>query len=100
VRNNLSNKIKKIFLRIKEILAQETVETTEMFSIYSHYLQGKSSKEDMKKANKQLRDLLKGMGIGTFAMLPFAIITLPLLVKISKMLGIDILPKWFKDLPK
>jgi hypothetical protein len=94
---NISNKIKNILLQIKEILEQETVETTEMFSVYARYLQGIASKKEMQKANEQLRDLLKGLGVGALAMLPFAVITLPLLIKVSKAFGVDILPKWFKE---
>lgn len=82
-------------VRIKHGLAQERRETREMLVIYTRYTQGKASKEEMKIANKQFGDLLKGLGIGVFAVLPFAPITIPLVVKFGRMFGIEVMPSAF-----
>ena len=51
----------------------------------------------MDKANDQFTDLIKNVGlIGVFA-LPGGLVAIPLLVKLGKKFGIDILPKSYKD---
>ena len=60
--------------------------------------QGQASPEDIKLANKQFRDLLKSMGLGVIIVLPFSPITLPLVVKLGRKLGVEVLPDSFKDL--
>ncbi len=82
-------------LKIKKGLAQESTETKEMLQIYRRYTQKQASKEEMRIANKQFLDLLKGMGLGIFAILPFAPITIPLVVALGKKLGINVLPSAF-----
>lgn len=96
-RTGLLFKIKKSLLRLKKGLAQESVETKEMLSIYQRYTTGQASAEEMKKANKQFADVLKAMGLGVLLVLPFAPVTLPLIVKMGQKLGIDIIPSSFKD---
>ena len=55
------------------------------------------TKDAMDKANNQFTDLIKNVGlIGVFA-LPGGLVAIPLLVKLGKKLGIDILPKSYKD---
>ena len=55
------------------------------------------TKTTMDKANSQFTDLIKNVGlIGVFA-LPGGLVAIPLLVKLGKKLGIDILPKSYKD---
>ena len=46
----------------------------------------------MKLANRQLADLLKGLGIGVFAILPFSPLTIPAIIIVSRRLGVNILP--------
>ena len=58
---------------------------------------GTSKKEDLDKANKQLNVLSKELGFGFLTFMPFAPITIPLLVKLAKKYEIDIVPEWFKD---
>lgn len=83
--------------KLKEGLAQEGKETQEMLEIYYAYSQGKVSKEEMEKANAQFRDLIKAMGLGFFLVLPFAPVTIPLIVKIGQKLGVNILPSSFQE---
>lgn len=82
-------------LSFKEALAQEKAETKEMLSIYRKYTQKKASKSEMKIAHTQFFDLLKGTGLGVFALLPFAPITIPVILKLGKMVGVDLLPTSF-----
>lgn len=82
---------------LKWALAQERQETREMLDIYKRYTKGQASKQDLQVANKQFIDILKGLGLGVFAVLPFAPITIPLVVKIAHMVGVDILPSSFSN---
>jgi len=95
-----SNKTKALssLNKLKNILASESQETTEMLEVYRKYAAGEEvDKDAMDKANNQFTDLIKNVGlIGVFA-LPGGMVAIPLLVKLGKKLGIDILPKSYKD---
>ena len=95
-----SNKTKALssLNKLKNILASESQETTEMLEIYRKYAAGEEvGKDAMDKANDQFTDLIKNVGlIGVFA-LPGGLVAIPLLVKLGKKFGIDILPKSYKD---
>jgi len=96
-------KLKRQLIRVKFALAQEKDETKEMLSIYRRYTLRQASPEEMKQANKQFLDVLKGLGIGVFAILPFAPITIPIVIKVGSWVGVDILPSSFQEenkLPK
>ena len=80
---------------LKGALAQEKQETKEMLHIYKRYTRGKASKDEMKIANEQFVDLIKGLGIGIVAVLPFAPITIPVVLKLGKWVGVDVLPSSF-----
>jgi hypothetical protein len=92
--------LKSSLLKLKAGLAQETIETKEMLEIYQRFTLGESSKEEMTKANAQFRDLIKSMGLGVILVLPFAPITIPLIVKLGRRLGIEVLPSSFKNSDK
>ena len=94
----LRKKIISLLVATRSILAKETAETKQMLITYKQFLEGKASKQEMEAANEQFRELVKGLGLGVFAVLPFAPLTIPFLVKFGKRLGVDILPKYFKDL--
>jgi len=96
-RKRFSVRLKQQMLRLKMALSQEKYETKAMLSIYKKYTQGQASKEELKIANKQFGDVVKGLGIGVFAVLPFAPITIPLMIKLGKMVGVDILPSSFNQ---
>jgi len=80
---------------LKIALAQERQETKEMLSIYKRYTQGQTNKAELKRANEQFVDILKGLGLGVFAILPFAPLTIPLVVKLGRLVGVDVLPSSF-----
>ncbi len=88
-------RFKRSMVALKIALAQEKQETKEMLTIYRRYTQGDVSKEDLSKANAQFVDILKGLGLGVFAILPFAPVTIPLVVKLGQYVGVEVLPSSF-----
>jgi hypothetical protein len=96
-------KLKRQMISLKIALSQEKVETKEMLSIYKKYTKRQANQDEMALANKQFMDILKGLGLGVFAVLPFSPITIPILIKLGKVVGVDILPSSFnkekKEIP-
>ncbi len=88
-------RLKQQMLMVKSALSQEKAETKEMLLIYRKYTQRQASKEELKIANEQFVDIVKGLGIGIFAVLPFAPITIPIVIKLGKLVGVNILPSSF-----
>lgn len=87
-------------LILKDALSQEKQETKDMLVTYKRYTKKQASREELAEANKQFGDLLKGLGLGVFAVLPFAPLTIPLVVKLGKMVGVDVLPSSFNNLSR
>ncbi|URQ68369.1 hypothetical protein M9C81_00985 [SAR86 cluster bacterium] len=90
-------RVKKIIDFLKEKFTEETESTRTMLKIYSDYVKGEASDEDIEKANKQLNEILKDLSFGLMAVVPFAPITIPMIAKFAKKHNIDLLPEWFKD---
>lgn len=88
---------KRQMLRIKKAMAQESLETKEMLAIYRKYTLKQATKAEIKIANQQFFDIVKGVGMGVFAILPFAPITIPIMIKLGKWAGVDILPSAFYE---
>ena len=63
-----------------------------MTATYQNYLRGTATRTEMEQANAVLRDYLKIAGIGTLLVLPGAPLTIPLVAKLGKVLGVDIFP--------
>lgn len=82
-------------IRLRSALSEETDETVQMLKIYQDFVMGNASKADLKVANQQLGDVLRAAGLGVFAILPFAPITIPLIVKLGRKLGIEVMPSAF-----
>lgn len=91
-------RVKLDMLVVKEALSQEKQETKEMLVTYKRYTRKQASKDELADANKQFADLLKGLGLGVFAVLPFAPLTIPLVLKLGKMVGVDVLPSSFNNM--
>lgn len=89
--------LRRSLVKVKIALAQEKDETKEMLDIYQRYVKGQSKPGEMKVANEQFLDLVKGLGLGVFAVLPFSPITIPVIVKLGKYVGVDILPSAFNS---
>jgi hypothetical protein len=87
--------IKSGLLEVKRGLAQETRETKVMLSTYKQFTKGRASKLEMQQANKQFVDVIRGLGLGILAVLPFAPITLPFVVKLGEKIGVNVLPSAF-----
>ncbi len=88
-------------LKLKHILAQEGKETKHMLEVYLRFTRGKAEIEEMKQANDQFKDLLKSAGLGVFIVLPFAPVTIPLVVKFARKIGVELLPNSIREqLPK
>jgi hypothetical protein len=84
-------------LKIREELKKETLENKQMLEFYYKASFNQASKEELEKANYQFNQLIKTIGLGVILTIPFSIITFPMILKLAKMLKIDILPKWFQD---
>tara|TARA_B100000965_G_scaffold394760_1_gene407390 strand:+ start:519 stop:812 length:294 start_codon:yes stop_codon:yes gene_type:complete len=93
----LDGRAKKIIAFLKEKLAEETEPSRAMLKIYSDYVKGEATDEELDKANNQLNEILKDLSLGLMAVIPFAPITIPMIAKFAKKHNIDILPDWFKD---
>lgn len=93
-------KLQRQMLGIKLALAQEKSETKEMLTTYRKYTMRQATSEEMIVANKQFIDLLKGVGLGVFAVLPFAPITIPVVIKVGRWVGVEILPSSFSEMGK
>ncbi|PAY02660.1 hypothetical protein CKO50_03175 [Pseudoalteromonas sp. HM-SA03] len=88
-------RLRRAMIALKCALEQEKQETKEMLEIYKRYSLGRAQKSELKTANAQLVDILKGLGLGVFAVLPFAPITIPIIVKVGQLVGVDVLPSSF-----
>jgi hypothetical protein len=82
-------------LNVKRGLAQETRETKVMLNTYRRFTEGRASKQEMEEANKQFVDVIRGLGLGVLAVLPFSPITLPLVVRLGEKIGVNVLPSAF-----
>ncbi|NRD74772.1 hypothetical protein HQQ94_16415 [Shewanella sp. VB17] len=91
-------RLKRDLLLLKEALAQEKQETKDMLVTYKRYTKKQASHEELREANKQFGDLLKGLGLSMFVVLPFAPLTIPLVVKLGKIVGVDVLPSSFNNM--
>ncbi|QGO17046.1 hypothetical protein Psal011_02264 [Piscirickettsia salmonis] len=99
--NSLGKDTKSALTKIQTALSHETKENKQMLETYAFYLAGKTTKEEMKHANEQFRQLLKTLGLGTFLVLPGSVITLPLIIMLGKKFGIHLLPEFFhKQFPE
>ena len=87
-------------LTVKRGLAQETRETKIMLTTYQRFTKGQASKLEMLEANKQFVDVIRGLGLGVLAVLPFSPITLPFVVKLGEKIGINVLPSAFMTVLK
>lgn len=93
--------IKLGLLAVKKGLAQESRETKIMLITYKRFTKGQATKLEMQEANQQFVDVIRGLGLGVLAVLPFSPITLPFVVKLGQKIGINVLPSAFmKDLQK
>jgi len=90
-------KMVEVLKKIRRALERESVETRDMIMTYLKFSRGLATEEEMKAANIQFQDFLKTIGLGVFAVLPFAPLTIPMIVKFGHKIGIDVIPDSFRD---
>lgn len=67
------------------------------YLVVKYLKEGKLSKKEEKELKLQFYDVLKIMGVGIpFFMIPGSTVLVPFLVKLSRKLGLDIIPTSFK----
>jgi hypothetical protein len=66
-----------------------------MLVTYKRFTKGQASKLEMQEAHRQFVDVIRGLGLGVLAVLPFSPITLPFIVKLGEKIGINVLPSAF-----
>ena len=96
-RDDYKIKVKGSLIKVKEVLKQESKETKEMFDTYQRFTKGEATQKEMEVANEQFRDVLRGVGLGVIVVLPFSPITIPIIVKLGKKLGIEVFPSSVKE---
>jgi hypothetical protein len=84
-------------LAVKRGLAQESRETKVMLITYKRFTKGQASKLEMQEAHRQFVDVIRGLGLGVLAVLPFSPITLPFIVKLGEKIGVNVLPSAFMN---
>ena len=99
VKNKALIPLKRGLLTVKQGLAQESRETKIMLMTYQRFTKGQASKLEMKEPNKQFIDVIRGLGLGVLAVLPFSPITLPFVVKLGEKIGVNVLPSAFMIYP-
>jgi hypothetical protein len=100
VKNKALIPLQRGLLTVKQGLAQESQETKTMLMIYQRFTKGQASKLEMEEANKQFIDVIRGLGLGVLAILPFSPITLPFVVKLGERIGVNVLPSAFMTEPQ
>ena len=84
--------------KLQQSFLTENVQNKKMLDIYIKYAEGSASEEELDKANEQLKEILKSLGLGILIILPFSPVTLPYIFSKAKELNIDLIPKWYKSL--
>ena len=95
-----TKKIKQYILRLKDSFLEETDENKKMLDIYMKHIDGTATDNEIKKANHQLKQVLRSFGLGILLILPFSPISIPYVLKKAKDLEIDLIPDWYKALRK
>lgn len=97
------DELKKSYSFYKQFLKNEKDETKHMLLVFKDLLHKElggnknPTQDDIRKAVEQLKDVGKISVLLPLALLPASVITIPLLVKIGKRYGVDILPKNNQD---
>ena len=93
--NEKSAKAFKVFFNSLRKEARETKQAS--YLVVKFLKEGKLSKKEEKELKLQFYDVLKIMGVGIpFFMIPGATVLVPFLIKLSRKLGLDIIPTSFK----
>ena len=91
-------RVEKFLVKLKELFLAENAENQKMLDTYIRFAEGKTSDAELAKANDQLAENFKNLGLGVLVILPFSPITIPYIFKKAQQYKIDIVPKWYKDI--
>ena len=73
-------------------------ESKEMMDVYARYMNGfPVSKEEMNIANQQVKDVVRMLGLGAYALLPGHVITAPVIFGLAKKYNVELFPSAFKN---
>jgi len=89
--------LKNGFEKLKTVFETESENVNNIFKTYYNFGLGITSTEDVTNANIQFEELLKGVGLCTISLLPFGILSLPLIVAIAKDHNIELIPESMKQ---
>ena len=73
--------VEKFLVKLKELFLAENAENQKMLDTYIRFAEGKASDEELAKANDQLAENFKNLGLGVLVILPFSPITIPYIFK-------------------
>ena len=91
-------KIEQFLVKLKELFLAENAENQKMLDTYIKFAEGRATEDELARANDQLAENFKNLGLGVLVVLPFSPITIPYIFKKAQEYKIDIVPKWSKDL--
>ena len=100
IKNKIPTKegVKNWLLKLKTGLNQEAGESKEMIDVYVRYMNGfPVSKEEMNTANEQIKDVVRMLGLGAYALLPGHVITAPVIFGLAKKYNVNLFPSAFKN---
>lgn len=92
------NKTKEVLKKFSENLNKEAKDTKTASSYVHKYMKGETlTQEESDAVRHQFYDILKMVGIGVpFALVPGASILIPVLIKIAKKNGVELMPSSFR----
>ena len=64
-----------------------------MLDTYIKFAEGRATEDELARANDQLAENFKNLGLGVLVVLPFSPITIPYIFKKAQEYKIDIVPK-------
>jgi hypothetical protein len=102
IKNKIPTKegVKNWLLKFKNGLSQEASESKEMMDVYVRYMNGfPVSKEEMNIANQQVKDVVRMLGLGAYALLPGHVITAPVIFGLAKKYNVELFPSAFRNQP-
>lgn len=84
---------REFFEKVKSVLQDETKNAARMWEIYQKSLTGDASFNEIKEANQIYTELIKSTSFAAIVAVPGAIFALPVMVRISKEFGVDLVPE-------
>ena len=70
-------KIEQFLVKLKELFLAENAENQKMLDTYIKFAEGRATEDELARANDQLAENFKNLGLGVLVVLPFSPITIP-----------------------